>query len=259
MISDPPYPEISRAYGRLPECDWHDLMNSVVKEARRILKPTGSAVFVLQPNSEHVGTMRPWLWEFMAHWAKEWNLIQDFYVWNPATPPNVHCQRKHGLLRPSVKYCVWLGSPDCYRNQEEILWSPTQSMTQTLQSQNYELRSTPSGYSTRIGRIAETVRERGKVTPYNLLPLANTSGHQSPDHVSHGAQTPLALCHWWTRYLAPPQGTIIDPFAGVANTGVAALQQGKTWIGIELLEEYADEGRRRLTAELENLRPAWVA
>ena len=40
VITDPPYPEIDRAYGRLTELEWHELMREVVRETRRVLKPT---------------------------------------------------------------------------------------------------------------------------------------------------------------------------------------------------------------------------
>jgi DNA modification methylase len=59
IITDPPYPEITRDYGRMTEVEWHEMMRGVVAEARRVLKPSGSAVFILQPNSRKVGSMRP--------------------------------------------------------------------------------------------------------------------------------------------------------------------------------------------------------
>jgi hypothetical protein len=40
-------------------------MKEVATECRRVLKPKGSAVFILQPNYEAVGRMRLWLWEFV--------------------------------------------------------------------------------------------------------------------------------------------------------------------------------------------------
>lgn len=245
-ITDPPYAEIDRDYGRLAEADWHDLMRDVVRETRRVLKPQGSAVFILQPNSEHVGQMRPWLWEFVAEQAREWNLVQDVYWWNPTSPPNVHCQARYGLMRPSVKMCVWLGAPDCYRNQEAIRWSPSEAMRQQAKAASWALRCTPSGYSTRAGRIQETVERRGRVTPYNLLPIANSYAKDSAGAYGHGAGTPLELCDWWTRYLVPPQGTALDMFAGTATSGVAAIRQGKYWIGIEKKARYVEIARARL-------------
>jgi hypothetical protein len=52
--------------------------------------------------------MRPWLFEFMAKWCREWNMVQDAWWWNHTTAPTVHCQRKYGLMRPSLKACVWV-------------------------------------------------------------------------------------------------------------------------------------------------------
>ena len=57
-------------------------MKTVVIEGRRVLKPTGSMVIILQPNFEKVGKMRLWLWEFVAWAGREWNLVQDVYWWS---------------------------------------------------------------------------------------------------------------------------------------------------------------------------------
>jgi hypothetical protein len=81
LITDAIYPEVDREYGRITENVWHALMREVVFEARRILKPAGSMVVILQPNSERVGRMRLWPWEFVAWAGRKWNLVQDCYWW----------------------------------------------------------------------------------------------------------------------------------------------------------------------------------
>jgi DNA modification methylase len=60
IITDPIYPEVDREYGRISEADWHELMRSVVAEGRRVLKPKGSMVIIIQPNYERLGRMRMW-------------------------------------------------------------------------------------------------------------------------------------------------------------------------------------------------------
>jgi len=139
ILSDPPYPEIDRAYGRLSEAEWMQMMKQVVLECRRVLTPKGSAVFVLQPNSSRVGTVRPWLWDFLGWCAREWNIVQDCYWANSVVPPNVHSQRRYGLMRPCLKYLVWLGAPDCYRNQDEVLL-PLAESTRTSRRTDFDLQ-----------------------------------------------------------------------------------------------------------------------
>lgn len=43
-----------------------------------------------------------------------------------------------------------------------------------------------------------------------------------------------------------PAGVVLDPFAGSGSTGVAALATGRSFVGIELSERYADVARTRL-------------
>lgn len=65
IISDPPYPEVTRDYGRISVDNWFLLMKEVIAHSRRVLKPNGSAMFLLQPNSSKVGSI-PWFFEFVA-------------------------------------------------------------------------------------------------------------------------------------------------------------------------------------------------
>jgi DNA methylase len=50
---------------------------------------------------------------------------------------------------------------------------------------------------------------------------------------SHPTVKSLALMRWLLQLVVPPGGTILDPFAGSATTGVAALGLGMSFIGCE--------------------------
>ena len=126
IITDPPYPCIKRHYGYWDESEWFNMMKMVVHECKRILKPNGSAVFILQPNYEKLGQMRLWLWKFMIWCGENWNIVQDVYWWNHTALPGGGTNRKIGLMRSSIKHMVWVGNPDCYRNQDNILWEPAE-------------------------------------------------------------------------------------------------------------------------------------
>lgn len=54
-------------------------------------------------------------------------------------------------------------------------------------------------------------------------------------------------CQCPTR--APVPCTVLDPFAGAATTGLAALRLGRRFIGVELSPEYCELGRRRILSD----------
>jgi DNA modification methylase len=247
VICDPPYPEIDRSYGRLTEAQWHDLMRAVVGECRRILKPSGSAAFILQPNSREVGSMRPWLWELMAWACREWNVVQDVYWWNHAALPTVHCRRQFGLMRPSVKYCVWLGPPDCYRDQDAVLWQESQKTIAVRNGVRCRPRAdSPSGHMVYRAEACSVSADRGGVTPFNLIPLGAGDGNAEGGSFGHPAATPSALMNWWIRYISPPDGLVCDPFLGSGTTALECHKLGRLFVGCDKETEYVETARRRL-------------
>ena len=244
VVTDPIYPEIDRPYGRISEADWHDLMRTVVLECKRIVKPKGSAVFILQANAEKVGQMRLWPWKFLLWAAEEWNLVQDAYWWAVNAVPLVHTNRRYGLMRPSVKWCVWLGSPDCYRSQEKVLWSPSQCNS-AIHWADLALRTSPGGLNFRKGRMASAALERGGTTPFNLLP-APTAG-DTDGREGHPAPTPYEVARWWAKYILPPGGVLLDPFVGSGTMLQAGLDEGASKvIGIDREKKYLEIARKRV-------------
>lgn len=245
VITDPPYPEIDRPYGRMTEAAWHEMMRAVVAECRRLLTPTGSAVFVLQPNYERVGRMRPWVWDFLAEQARAWNVVQNVYWWNTNALPLAGVSR--GLTRASLKYCAWLGPADCYRAQENVLRAPSAEFMAQPSHEERGRRVFVSGTTANQAAMQRSVRERGGSTPFNVIPIPQLSQNSS-GALGHGAGTPLALCLWWARYIVPKGGRVLSPFCGLATEGIAALEHGGTFVGVEKMPEYVAKARARLAA-----------
>ena len=74
----------------------------------------------------------------------------------------------------------------------------------------------------------------------------------------HPTVKPLALMRYLCRLTSTPTGgVVLDPFMGSGTTGIAALQEGRSFIGIEKEAEYMEIARRRIAAaELPLLREA---
>ena len=66
-------------------------------------------------------------------------------------------------------------------------------------------------------------------------------------HREHPTQKPLALMRWCISLAKlPADALILDPFCGSGSTGVAAVQMGYRFIGIEREATYVDIARRRI-------------
>jgi hypothetical protein len=64
---------------------------------------------------------------------------------------------------------------------------------------------------------------------------------------THPTAKSIALMRWLVRLITPPGGVVLDCFAGSGTTGVAALAEGRRFIGLELSLEYAEVARKRLS------------
>lgn len=58
------------------------------------------------------------------------------------------------------------------------------------------------------------------------------------DGIRHPTVKPLKLMEWLVRLVTPPNGTVLDPFAGSGTTGEACLNQGYRCILIEKDPDY---------------------
>ena len=57
---------------------------------------------------------------------------------------------------------------------------------------------------------------------------------------------PVELMRWLIRLTVPPDGIVLDPFTGSGTTGVAALHEQRSFLGIEQDTAYARIARARL-------------
>src|SRR5699024_5667362 len=55
---------------------------------------------------------------------------------------------------------------------------------------------------------------------------------------THPTVKPTDLMAWLVRLITPPNGVVLDPFAGSGSTLVAAKREGFGFIGVELTDEY---------------------
>ncbi len=67
----------------------------------------------------------------------------------------------------------------------------------------------------------------------------------------HPAQKPVPLLKEIVELVTKPDGLVFDPFTGSGTTGIAAVQAGRRFVGIEGDEERHKEARERLLSAVD--------
>jgi site-specific DNA-methyltransferase (adenine-specific) len=80
------------------------------------------------------------------------------------------------------------------------------------------------------------------------LVCANSDAHNSAGAKGHGAGTARKVVEWWTRYITPDGGLVVDPFCGSGTMAEVAKAQGLQFIGIEKEERYCEMTAARLSS-----------
>jgi site-specific DNA-methyltransferase (cytosine-N4-specific) len=66
---------------------------------------------------------------------------------------------------------------------------------------------------------------------------------------AHFATFPKKLVEPCVKAGSRPGDLILDPFTGAGTVGVVALRLGRSFVGVELSEEYVEMARRRIIGD----------
>lgn len=79
--------------------------------------------------------------------------------------------------------------------------------------------------------------------------VAKASKRDKGNGNTHPTVKNTKLMEYLIRLVTPPGGTVLDPFMGSGSTGVAALREGFSFVGIEASDEYFSIAENRMTQE----------
>ena len=105
-------------------------------------------------------------------------------------------------------------------------------------------RDGENGPANRDGRDMQNVGAgltRNKRSVWNIA--------TEPFKEAHFATFPTKLVEPCIRAGCRPGGVVLDPFTGSGTTGLVALREGRSFIGVELNPEYAEMARRRISED----------
>lgn len=132
-----------------------------------------------------------------------------------------------------------IGPPKGLKMQRVGVWvksNPTPQLTGDRPAQGWEAIA----YMHRSDRRSKW-NGGGKHGNY-ILPTAPPQGHPT--------SKPVAIVSDWVRLFTTSGGLVLDPFAGSGTTLIAAKQEGRRAIGVEIDERYCEIAARRLSQDV---------
>lgn len=208
ILTDPPY--------GITRCKWDKVQpfELMWEQYKRIIKPNGCiAIFAGEPFSSALVQSNLKMYRYELIWQK--NMASDFLNAN------------HKPLKIHDKIQIF------YRT------SPTYHPQKTT-GEPYKRR----GAATRTKCYGKVYSYEAKGESCDRFP---TTVIRFPiERGLHPTQKPVSLLAWLIRTYTDAGDTVLDSFMGSGSTGVACLQEGRRFIGIEKEQKYFDVAKERV-------------
>ncbi|HET8732686.1 MAG TPA: site-specific DNA-methyltransferase [Anaeromyxobacteraceae bacterium] len=186
---------------------------------RRVLKPSGT---IWVSGTQHV--------IFSIGFAMQelgFHLLNTVTWYKPNASPNLACR----FFTHSTEILLWA--------------SPSRSKPLAHRFNYRAMKTANGGKQMRdLWEIAERPEPEGEQVVWSVP----TPGVREKVHGRHPTQKPLALLQRVLAASAVPGDLVLDPFSGSGTTGVAALQAGCRFLGMERDPSYVDLAARRFRA-----------
>lgn len=88
---------------------------------------------------------------------------------------------------------------------------------------------------------------KGRAFKVNDNGISNCLEFDNPRNKQHECEKPVALMEVLVRQSSQPRETVLDPFMGCCSTGVAAIKNGRKFIGYEIDPEYFELSKERMS------------
>ena len=172
-----------------------------------------------------------------------WYLMQDI-IWHKPNPMpesvQDRCTKAHEYIFLLTKQPKYFYDIDAVR--EPLAESSIGRLNQNLEKQIGTTRAN-GGQKTNGNFKAVGDQEKGanKKSVWKLT--------TKPYKEAHFATFPIELPTYCIKAGCPEDGVVLDPFFGSGTTGLAAQEQNRHWVGIELNEEYIEIAKKRTSQQ----------
>lgn len=222
IIADPPY-NLNKDFGPWKETErkgeWKEWTRAWLAETKRILSDEGN-IFVYGIH-HHMCWVQCMMYEAGLIYRRQiiWNYENGFAGYGKRS------------LNATYEPLLWFSKTDRY------IYSPIREPYKSTE------------------RLKHKIIKNGKVWEPNpdgrmvgdIWPFPTLAGRRFKDEkVNHPTQKPLSISRRLIKHFSNPGDTVLVPFVGSGSECVAAVMEGRKFIGFELNNDYVELARQRV-------------
>ncbi len=204
-------------------------MEPLWKEYKRIIKKYGAIVlFSSQPfTTLLIASNLAWL---KYEWVWEKTLASGF----------LHAKNKPLKSHENIVVFSEGAATHCKQSLRRMAYYPQMQVGKPY-SKRYSVERLEWGGMTRPGSRAYEVNNTGERYPRSVVRFANPNNNNA-----HPTQKPVPVLEYFLRTYTQEGEVVLDNCCGSGSTGVACLNTGRNFIGMEKDEHYSEVARKRL-------------
>jgi len=220
ILTDPPYGTTA--------CKWDSIipLEPMWKQLKRIIKPNGTIVMTAS---------QPFTTTLIA---SNINMFKYCWVWEKTQATGFFNAKKRPLVAHE-DICVFYDKQPTYNPQKTTGHKPINSYTKRAEVQN----------KTEVyGKCSKDMSGGGETDrfPRSVKVFSSDKQKNKSTKFMHPTQKPVALMEYLIKTYTDEGETVLDFTCGSGTTGVAAKNLNRSFIGIELDENYFEIAKERI-------------
>jgi len=246
IVTSPPYADARRShYDSIHPDEFPAWFRTFHEPFWNALKQEGSLVLNIKDKVVN-GVRHRFVWHTIEMLSSLGWLCIDDYIWHK---PNPMPGRWPTRLRDGWEYCFHLAKcKKPYMDQDAVRkpigeWVKTRLANLSEHDLTRQNSVNKSGFGRNISRWVG----QKTVLPSNVLTVPLIGLNKG-----HPAVFPPELPAFFMKLLCPPNGLVVDPFAGSGTTGIAAIEFGRDCVLIDNNEDYTKLAFENLQNERKN-------
>jgi DNA modification methylase len=239
IFTSPPYADQRQhAYGGVSPDEYVDWFLPKAQQFMRVLKPTGT--FILNIKERVVnGERHTYVLELVLKMREQGWLWTEEFMWHKK---NSYPGKWPNRFRDNWERLIQFNKDKKFQMHQEAVMVPVGNWAKDRLanlSETDKIRD-ESKVGSGFGKNVSNWLGRSMVYPTNVIHMATECSNRN-----HSATFPVELPAWFIKLFTQPGDTVLDPFMGSGTTALAAIQQGRNFVGIDISKEYVELARKR--------------